>query len=655
MISKTIFITLFCAFAVLLGAPSPARAAGTLSDPASGVTAEIVDHAVDVVINNGFSRTEVTQVFRNPTGTALDAIYEFPIPPDAALSAMRITVGDRVMNGEVLERDEAESIYEAQRDAGEQAGLATKDGHQNFRFSVAQIPANGTAEMTFVYYEKLAVDESVGRYVYPLEDGGTAEQFWTGNETVSGTFRFDLELKSAEPVEEVRMPNHSPQVTEHSERHFELSFTEQTSKLGQDIVFYYRFAEDQAGKLQVVPYRAPASELGTFLALYTPGIDLEPLDHGTDYVFVLDISGSMSGKFGSLVEAVVESLTSLGPSDRFRILAFDQATHDVVGTFLPATPENVAEAQSAVRALQLGGGTNLYQGLSEGFAHLDPERVVSTVLITDAEANTGIIDPLAFDRMVRESDVRVYGMMMGNNANWPLMEIIAEASGGFYAPVSNQDDIVGQVLLARNKATHEALHDVRLTVVGGGVEQATDFSLRKIYKGQQLVVFGRYAEPGTATLELSTRRSGKLETHGVSLELPSEDTDNPELERLWALETIHGLEKQHLLGLISAEEMRRRVVEVALEYQLVTDYTAMVVVDDATFEELGVERANQSRTAIEDAAMANRSSSPSPAGNYDDYDDDYYGGAMDPLLSLLGGLLALFALALGKRQRHHAA
>ena len=90
----------------------------------------------------------------------------------------------------------------------------------------------------------------------------------------------------------------------------------------------------------------------------------------------------------------------------------------------------------------------------------------SAFLITDAETNKGVLDPAQFDSLVRSTDVRVYGMLMGNNANWPLMEIIGEASGGFYAQVSNEDDIFGQVHLAFNKANHEALHDVKLEVLG---------------------------------------------------------------------------------------------------------------------------------------------------------------------------------------------
>ncbi len=615
---KTLGIALMAAIAMLVVRPTVAQAAGTLKDPATGKYAQIVDHHVSVLLNNGFARTQVTQVFKNSSTSPIDAIYEFPIPQDAALSQMQIKVGDRVMNGEVLAREEAQKLYDDQKKSGNQAGLATKDGHQNFRFSVANIPADSQATMSFVYYEPLSIDDAVGRYLYPLEDGGTAASFWEGQESVTGTFRFDLELKSAMPVEEVRMPGHAPTVTKLAEGHYKIGLEVVQKTLSEDLVFYYRFPNDQPRRLELVRYRPEAGGRGTFMMVYTPGIDLQPITHGSDYVFVLDISGSMAGKLSSLKQAVTESLQKLSPEDRFRVVAFDTSTIDVSGGYRTATPENISDVANEVGKLHDRGGTNLYLGLSEGLSGLDTDRVVSTFLVTDAETNTGVIEPIEFDKLVRKSDVRIYGMLMGNNANWPLMEIVSEASGGFYSQVSNRDDILGQVQLAFNKAKHEALHDVKIGVSGAGVSETTDFRLTKVYKGQQLIVFGRYDQPGNATLTLQAKTLAKSEVITQNVHLPAVDTENAEIERLWALDMIHAIEKQALLGLISKNEAKTKIVKLGVEYQLVTDYTAMIVVDDKTFEELGVERLNEERSGLE-SGSGYSGGSGSGYGGSDDY------------------------------------
>src|SRR5689334_6673050 len=96
-----------------------ADAAGTLSPVNTGASPmEIREHHVNVVVDNGFSRTEVSQTFYNPNPGAEDAVYEFPVPKDAALSEMSIQNGDKTLHGEVVGADQAQSIYDQQEAAG---------------------------------------------------------------------------------------------------------------------------------------------------------------------------------------------------------------------------------------------------------------------------------------------------------------------------------------------------------------------------------------------------------------------------------------------------------------------------------------------------------------------------------------------------------
>jgi len=450
----------------LLGAPGTLLAAGTLTAQGSpDAPIAIVDHHVGVVINNGFARTEVRQVFQNPNSVPLEAVYAFPVPKSASLAEVTMQIGERGIEGEVVARTEAERIYTQERDAGNAAGIAIKNAYQTFEFAVSAIPAGAQASMRFVYYQPLEIDTGVGRFVYPLESGGTddaANAFWTANERVDGSFSIDLELKSAWPVAGVRMPRFDDiaQVQREAEGHYKVRVESQGASLADDFVFYYRLEDGLPGRVEVIPYRADASGWGTFMAIVTPGIDLQPLRNGADYVFVLDVSGSMQGKLATLVDGVEKSLGQMNAADRFRILAFSDGATDLLGGWAAATPENVGAAIQAVRGLQPGGGTNLYAGVELALRGLDADRATSVLLVTDGVTNEGVVDPRAFQRLMQAYDVRVFGFLLGNGANWPLMRLIADTSGGFYAAVSNSDDIVGQILLAKGKITHEALHDV---------------------------------------------------------------------------------------------------------------------------------------------------------------------------------------------------
>lgn len=640
-----------CAVGVCATA-NEAQAAGVLLPKASGdQSPAIVDHAVQVVINNGFARTQVRQVFHNPNQHPIDAVYRFPVPPDAALSEMSIELADRTLKGEVVGKDRAQQIYAQETAAGNQAGLATQDGYQSFDFSVGNIPADSDATMAFVYYEPLQIDAGVGRFLYPLQNGGTDDgaAFWGADEaTAVGHFSFDLSLKSLVPVSEIRVPGvPSASVTNSTTGEQRVHFEATPAQLTSDVVVYYKLDTEQAGRSDVVAYRPESGGDGTFMLLVTPGLDLAPIEHGTDYVYVLDFSGSMDTKIATLKDAVKRALAKLGPEDRFRLVGFADAAFEIA-PLQAASAANVTVAGGLLDAAALQGGTNLYAGLTSGTDKHDPERVTSIFLVTDGVANEGIVQAAAFDSMLRESDVRVNGFLMGNSANWPLMDVICQASGGFYAPVSNRDDILGQVQLAQNKLTHEALHEAKLSLSGVQVSDTTDFELGKVYLGQQLVVFGRYAAPGHADLRLDSKLLNQPKSYRTSFDFPASAGAAPELERLWALQMIHALEKRALLGLMPDAEMRSKVADLGVKYQLVTSETSMLVLDDSGFAENGVERLNQMRTDVEHAAQnsgasngaSNGSSSGSSAsgstpnsgsGSSTGSDSDRYGGALDPL------------------------
>ncbi len=157
------------------------------------------------------------------------------------------------------------------------------------------------------------------------------------------------------------------------------------------------------------------------------------------------------------------------------------------------------ETLRQIDALRSSGSTNLYDGLNMAMQGLDADRATSVVLVTDGVPNTGIIDPVAFHKLMKSHDVRVFGFLMGNSANWPLMRTVCEASGGFYAAVSNADDIVGQIMHAKSKVLHECLHDAEFNISGVKTLNTTGHNPKKIYRGQQLVLFGQYAAGGEAS------------------------------------------------------------------------------------------------------------------------------------------------------------
>ena len=593
-----------------------ADAGGTLT-PRGAVdqSVQVMDHHVEVVLNNGFARVEVAQTFFNPNSHDLEALYSFPVPESGSLSEMSILVGESQIDGEVIEKDKARSVYREERDQGNDAGLAEKVSYLRYEFLVAPVPAMDEVSFRFVYYQPLTIDSGVGRFVYPLEDGGTDEEallFWSTDSGVQRSFSMNVAVRSAVPLDAVRMPGRDAAavVTQKSPGDWNIRLDSQTASLDEDIVVYYKLAEDLPGRIEVIPYKAGPDSTGTYMLVVTPGIDLQPLTGGADYVFVLDTSGSMSGKLHTLAKGVSQTLGQMRPGDRVRIVTFGSDSRELTSGWVSCTPQNVNQLVEQVGSLSTGGSTNLHAGLERALHDLDDDRATSIVLVTDGVANQGVIAPKAFHQLLSTYDVRVFGFLMGNGSNWPLMRTICDASGGFYAGVSNADDIVGQILLAKSKVLYECLHSAKLKISGVKTHDATGEDLGKVYRGQQLVAFGRYDQPGRARVTLSANLTGEDKTYSTEFDFPDVATENPELERLWAMDRIEDIQHRMDIGQADASEGAQAIADLGVAYQLVTDETSMVVLSDEAFDRHGIDRRNRDRTALEHTAQATKASAP---------------------------------------------
>ena len=195
---------------------------------------EIRSHEVQVVIEDGYAVTQVEQVFSNPNGQDLEAIYSFPVPKAGSVAEFTVWIDGQPVTGEVLEKKEARKIYEEEKQAGRDAGLTEKDEYRTFDVHVSPVRAGQDARIRLVYLQPAEVGTGIGRYVYPLEEGGVDEQrlkFWRANNKVQEKFSFDLQLKSAYPVDAVRMPNKAPAITQ-------VSPGEQAAKVRLDPIFF---------------------------------------------------------------------------------------------------------------------------------------------------------------------------------------------------------------------------------------------------------------------------------------------------------------------------------------------------------------------------------------------------------------------------------
>jgi len=686
---KTTSSVSLIAVALWLVGAGTAGAAGLLTPKGQPGSLDIRDHNVRVVVEDGYVITEIDQVFINTGANDVEAVYSFPVPSHAAVAEFTYWIDGSPVTGEVLKKEAARILYEQERAAGRETALAEKDEYRTFDISVYPVRGNSDVRIRLVYVQSVSTDTGIGRYVYPLEEGGVDEErlaFWDVKDVVVGTFNFDFELKSSYPIDAVRLPEQpnavlnkidaghwkidlhsigsSPAEAEFADQVAALEAGETpayaksatgVANLDKDIVVYWRHAPDLPGTLDLVTYKPDAAGRGTFMLTFTPGDDLPVIEEGRDWVFVLDVSGSMQGKFATLANGVQQALGQLDPNDRFRIFSFNQSARELTAGFVTATLENVRYYSDEVGRLQANGGTNLYAGLRAGLDSLDSDRTSGIALVTDGVANVGVTEKTEFLKMMRQHDVRLFTFIMGNSANRPLLEAMTEVSNGFALETSNSDDIAGQLLQATAKIRHGAMHDVRLEIQGLKVADLTPEKIGSLYHGEQLQVLGHYWGTDEAQVRLSGKIGGTDVEYVTTFFMPAQSDLNPELERIWAYATIENLQsKMDYFG--ADADTEDAITDLATEYGLVTDYTSMIVVRDEVFAAQGIKRSNRERVAKERVAQQTRSAQAAQPRRVDRQQPMYKknrpstgggGGAVGlPMIILTAGIL------LFRRRRH---
>jgi len=628
---------LFGSSLLLLG--NIALAAGLMTPTNSNLPAlEIKEHHVTVVIEDGYAVTSVEQIFSNNNAVDLEAIYSFPIPEKAAVSEFTYWIDGQPITGEVLEKQQAKTIYQEEKQAGREAAITEQDGHKTFDISVYPVRANQEVKIRLSYIQPAHVDTAIGRYVYPLEEGGTDEDklsFWTYNDAVTEKFSFTMRFRSSYPVDQLRLPQHPQAVIQQiSAQEWSVTINENKTgasipetnsavnpevpatktaatstapaqHLNKDIVVYWRLQPGLPGSVDMITYKKPGSHQGTFMMTITPGDDLAAITEGRDWIFVLDYSGSMQGKYTSLTEGVNKGLRKLNANDRFKIILFNDGSREITQGYTQATPELINTAIQAMSSINPEGGTNLYAGVEHGMKSLDADRSSAIILVTDGEANIGLTEKKDFIKLLEAKDVRLFTFVMGNSANRPLLEGMAKVSNGFAMNISNSDDIVGKLMEATAKLNHQAFHDVDIKISGVKVSDLTPATIGSLYRGQQLIVLGHYYGEGDAQLSINGKISGHPKTYSTSFAFPQESQLYPELERLWAFATIEDMQNQ--LDYYGEDaDIKQTITDLAIEKGLVTPYTSMVVMREEEFAKRGIDRKNAQRVADEQAAQVNR-------------------------------------------------
>jgi len=569
-------------------------------------------HHVTVTIEGQVAVTRVDQVFVNESPYDLEGDYVFPLPPGASINSFAMWVDGSRLEAQMLDADEARRIYEDIVRRRQDPALLEYVGQNAFRARVFPIPAWGEKRIEIEYSEVLARDGGLVRYVYPL----STERF---SSRPLESVRVEVHIAAHAPLKNVYSPSHDVTITREGADAALVVYADENVTPSTDFRLYYS-AGDAEVAADLLSYR-DAGEDGYFLLLLSAGTVAESEDAAPkDVHIVLDTSGSMRGdKLAQAKGAVRYILDHLNPDDRFRILTFASTTRSFRQGL--STLADRDEARGFVGSITASGGTNIHAALTETMAQLGSDRPQVVIFLTDGLATEGEVRSEEILAAVRESateDVRLFAFGVGYDVNTILLDTLAEEQHGASSYVQPEEDIEATVSAFYDKISLPVLTDVRLDWGATDVSDAYPYPLPDIFGGGQLVVLGRYAQGGPASITLTGTRDGVSERYTYANLTLAEEGGSDFVPRLWATRKIgHLLTQLRLHG--ANEELIDEIVALSVRYGIVTPYTSFLVdeSEDALTE--------SGRASLADKAL--QAYAPGPVG------DGYGGGGNAPAAS----------------------
>lgn len=594
-------ITLFLTAILAAGFSTHTRASGLLiADGGLGGVLQIERHDVSVVINNGIAVTQVHQVFRNTEQRIVEALYTFPVPAGASVSNFRMLIGGRDMTGEVVEKKRAREIYNSYKRVKRDPGLLEQVDFRSFELRIFPIAAGAEQEIWLTWHQQLDFDHDTATWIYPLAT--TTRPNIDAN--VHGRFSMTVDVKSEIPITKLFSPSHPDEfvTSSHTPGYSRASLEAAGGSLERDVVLAVDVERPRTG-IDLITSRQ-AGEDGYFMMTLTAGTELEAATGGMDYVFVVDISGSMAaqGKLTQSRNTVAAFLDALGPDDRFEVLTFSTVPTLHFNSLTSATDDARNSAREFLDSQRARGGTVLRPALQTAWKYRDNDRALNVVLLSDGMTEQREQSELV--RLIKEAPagIRVFCVGIGNEVNRPLLKQIAESAGGLAAFVSQDDDFERQAKSFRRRLTRPAATDVKIQIDNADVFDVTPEVLPNLFYGAPLRIFGRYKNPGKASVSISASVLGQSSSQTVEVMFPEKNDQNPEIERMWAFEQVQRkMDEVRRNG--ETPQLAADIVALCEGYSIVSEYASFLVLEnDAEYQRWAIARRNVTRSSRDDAA-----------------------------------------------------
>ena len=642
----------------------------------------LLESTLEGEVNGLVASITLTQRFENPSNEWVHGRYVFPMPEQAAVDSLTITVGERVIRGVVKEKEQAKREFQAAKANGKKAGLLEQHRPNLFSMSVANIPPNSeiTTEITWVetvqyaqgrfslrlpttltprFIPSAVATEQSPQYIPDQDITIDPNNGWAQNNArvpdaaaitppqirpaiaaqeeeaqaraQPHLFSLNLTLNAGIALADIVSVTHAIDVTQREGDQRGVTLSNGRASMDRDLVLEWTPDANHSPSAAVFSQQLDGQYHNLVMVMPPARNIVQTLPR--EILFIIDSSGSMAGvSMAQAKQGLKTALGYLSPSDRFNIIDFDSTASSLFSSPREVNTASLARAHEFISSLVADGGTNMREALGLAFTQpVDQRFLRQIVFITDGSVGN---EAELFNYIHHHlDDARLFTVGIGSAPNSHFMRGAARYGRGTFQFIDALDQAAGQMAELFGKLNRPVMRDIQIdwgtSEVPGETPEFFPARINDLYVGEPIMVVSRSSQP-LSQITVSGQLAGTPWSQNIAV-TGLANSDN--LDKVWARRKVEDLESQRVVAGRPVEEIKKQIIEIGVLHQLVTRFTSFIAVEEVISRPVDAIAKNQQVANL----MPKGNTMPVPIPNT---------ATPSTLLMILGGLCLLIGYLL---------
>ena len=517
-----------------------------------------------------FGTFEIEQIYKNNTKDVLEVGYTFPIVETATVVGFEINVGDRVLNGKCKEKGEAKKEYQRNIVKGNSAYMMEQETDNIFKISVGKIDRDEEVKIKIQYIDKFEIIDNtiqilMPTLVTPRYKSNITSKLVYGK--VDYTIDFYININKAINRKSINCPSHKINVIDEDK-------TERVEVLNYDLSKDFKLNIELKNELSSNAITSKTRDGRDMIYLsFMPEILDSYEDSEKEYIFIIDVSGSMSGeKINETKRAVIECLKQLDVGDKFNIIPFESEFEAMNIKSIEYNEENMQKAVKYINNLEPLGGTEILDPIKFALYEKNIDKII--LLFTDGQVgNEDEIIKFVEDNVNRS---RIFPFGIDTNVNSSFIKQLAKAGNGKAELIQPKEKINDKIIRTFARIQTPLLEEINIDYGNNKVLDEIREE-RCLFNYEFFNVFAKIEK-----LEDDIQLKGKILDKEYIWKINKDNVYNTEvdLEVLFAKQEMERLEEyiRNTYEDDKIENYKKMIIELSEKYNINSKYTSFITV-----------------------------------------------------------------------------